>query len=82
MFQSFNPLWVLAFCVVLYGYNRLRWMRFIQRRDIPQPESSLLLGHLSSFGKNMREVKASGAGGVNHPGNYDIPLLHVLVICR
>jgi hypothetical protein len=43
-------------------------MRFEQRKDIPQAPSNLLLGHLKYIGEFMKDVKAFGAGGQNHPG--------------
>ena len=65
---SFHPLLLLIPFLAWYLYSRLQWMRFEQRKDIPQAPSNLLLGHLKYIGEFMKDVKAFGAGGQNHPG--------------
>jgi hypothetical protein len=68
MASPYHPLLLLIPLVALYLYNLLYRMRFKQRNDLPQPPPNLLFGHLNFFGKAMKDVKAFGAGGWNHPG--------------
>jgi hypothetical protein len=53
-----QPLLLLIPVVVLYLYRRLRYYRFEQFKDFPQPPPSLLWGHILSMGEAMKAVGA------------------------
>jgi hypothetical protein len=73
---GFHPLLLLIPVVAWYLYSWLRWTRFEQRKDVPQAPNHLVFGHLKYINEFMREVKAYGAGGQNHPGiTHHLPLL-------
>jgi hypothetical protein len=69
-----HPIFLLIPVLIWYLYSLLYRTRFQRLKDVPQGPSSLLYGHLKFIGETLKEVKAFGAGGYNHPGKYYLTL--------